>query len=128
MVKKYLSNGAILFVSRFDGIILGYHLVHTERVIDDSWGIQKELSSHQIYQFDGIVAPEYRSKGIGQVHMQKYQEYFFQKGYLESLCLVEKDNVTSLKFHTRNEYQIIQKGILTSIFGRQKWRWIEGLE
>lgn len=122
-IKQHLDTGAEIFAGIYDGKILTYHLSRTEWMIDYLRELKLPLEKHQVYQFDGMVSLKFRSKGIGQTHMQQYNEIMMERGFTETTCFVEKDNPASLRFHERNNFTIKSTGIYRRFLFTKWWRW-----
>jgi len=122
-IKAHLNTGAEIFAGLYDGKVLTYHLSRTEWMIDYLRDLKLPLEKHQVYQFDGMVSVKYRSKGIGQTHMQLYNEAMLARGFTETSCFVEKNNPASLRFHSRNNFTIKATGIYRRILFKKIWNW-----
>lgn len=124
-LRKYLNEGAELYGLWVNEQIRSFNLVHTKRMLDLSKNIDEPLLDNQIYQFDGLVDPAFRGKALAQYHMDQLYRVYAAAGYKDSLCLVEKDNRASLRFHRRNQYVPIKVGITINFLGKGWLRWRE---
>ncbi len=59
------------------------------------------LKKNQIYQFAGIIHPDFRRTSISYDVLKYSWDYFIEKGYTSVFCNVEEKNKSSLRLHKK---------------------------
>lgn len=121
LFKKRLDQNLYCFAIYFDRGKLGaFTWYATEDYYEPMYRYTFKLAPHQIYQFDGYLAPEFR-KGMLAPRLMFYyaHNYFFRKGYTHTIVFVDKSNARNLKFHSFWRFRETGEKIVTYFIFRR---------
>jgi len=121
LFKKRLDQNLYCVAIYFDRGKLGaFTWYATEDYYEPMYRYTLKLAPHQIYQFDGYVAPEFRKGMLGPKLLFYYaHNYFFRKGYTHTIVSVDKSNTRNLKFHSFWKFRETGEKIVTYFIFRR---------
>ncbi len=111
-IKHMFSTGIYCAVAEKAGDIVAFMLFadkdYYEREINYLFPIKKD----QIYQFAGVIHPDFRRTSISYDILKYCWDYCIEKGYASVYCYVDETNRISLNFHKRLKFNEMGKKII----------------
>jgi GNAT superfamily N-acetyltransferase len=125
--RAYFDEGLHVITGRVGRAVVAYVWVATSDFYDASvYRRVFSIADHQIYQFAGFVAPEYRGKPVALLMMRAVDEVFLEKGFKSTLAAVSAENAISVRFHVKCKY--LPTGEAFDCHKLLGWRWTRDVE
>jgi len=99
-----------------DNVLIGYGWWATKDYYEPKYKYTVNLRENQVYQFDGYVNNPFRRDKLGSYSMWLMWQYFLEKGFSETVCLVLTSNIGALKWHAFSEFKELKMKFVTRYF------------
>jgi ribosomal protein S18 acetylase RimI-like enzyme len=81
------------------GKLVGWCWFASEQYYESTWDFTFTLNPGCLYQFDGIVVPEFRRKKLGSLSLSVMWDFLIDNGYTTTSALVDSSNIPALRLH-----------------------------
>lgn len=108
-IRKLFDQGVIGSAVFVDDVLVGYMWYARGRYYDVDYAHRFELNDDEVYQFAGLLVPQYRGTLMVLDGMQFGHRYLHESGYRRTICVVDLDLPTNLTLHFKLGFEEMGK-------------------
>lgn len=117
--------GSAVFV---DDVLVGYMWYAIEKMYEEKYNYTFHLKEDQVYQTAGYLISMYRGRLMALDGMKHGQEYFKERGFKTTMCVVDTEDEPILRLHFKLGFEEIGKVLHTRKLIFYRWSRVEHYE
>ena len=127
-IADLFDRGCIASVGFIDDELVGFIWYHTGELYDDFFNYVISVAKDEVFQIAGYIIPKHRGTTLALEGVKYGQEYFRDKGFKKTVCLVDTESIVNMKLHFNLDFE--EQGALlhTRKLPFYRWSWVEEYE